>query len=112
MFVPATKVVETGIKSIRYLLNSAVQHAGPQLKSIVFVSSMAATAATVALDGVNKAFDEEGWNEASPAAFAEKGDAVDAATAYRTGKTLAEREFWKFHAEKKRPFSMTAMLPV
>lgn len=109
MIVPATKVVETGIKSIRYLLNSAAQHAGPQLKSIVLVSSVVATGNAVDL---NRPFDEEGRNEASPAAFAERGDAIDGVTAYRAGKTLAEREFWKFHAEEKRPFSTTALLPV
>ena len=73
---------------------------------------MSSMAATAAVGGGKKAFDEEGWNESSPADFAEKGDGADGIVAYQTSKTLAEREFWKFHAEKKRPFSMTAVLPV
>lgn len=81
----------------------------PSVKSMILLSSAGAV-------GSNKegpyTFTEKDWNDAAVEAFEQLGAKIPGAFIYLASKVIGEREFWKFRAERKPSFTMTALNPV
>jgi len=96
--LPGPEVVRTATEATTSIVDSAVKLAGPQLQSIVLMSS---TAAVVDLPPKPKRYDEKDWSHgaaefmADSEAFAKADPVFKAMTAYTAGKTMSERAFWQ-----------------
>ena len=87
------------------MLDSALQHAGPQLSSVVLTSSIAAVSSP---DKGHYHYTERDWNDwAEPLAIAGGANAPF----YSASKAASEKAFWKFRDEHKPPFAFTAVQP-
>lgn len=89
------------------ILNSALQHAVPQLRSFVLTSSIAAIADRWS-NPPDHIYSEADWNTQSEV---QARQTFTAPVAYGASKTLAERALWKFQAEQKVPFACAAINP-
>lgn len=94
------------------LLRSALEHAGPQLKSFVYAGSSVAMGLRSPNDKTST-FMEEDWNDAAVKTVQELGKDAPGRLIYAASKTAAERALWNFHRETqgRKPFSMTAVNP-
>ncbi|KAI0024480.1 hypothetical protein F4780DRAFT_603642 [Xylariomycetidae sp. FL0641] len=98
------RVVDIGLKSAAALLDAATK-AGPQLRTVVYMSSTGAVINTPAAD---KTHTESDWNTTSETLLQNDKNGFNA---YCASKTMAERFFWKFREERKPSFAMTAFQP-
>ncbi|KAI0596721.1 hypothetical protein F4775DRAFT_283882 [Biscogniauxia sp. FL1348] len=105
--LPPSEIVRIAVESTSSILNAATK-AGPQLQSVVYVSSAAALFNTP-VD--NKTHTEEDWNTTSEKLVEELGSEAGGFNAYCASKTAAEKVFWKFHDEQEPSFGMTALQP-
>ncbi|KAL8954562.1 MAG: hypothetical protein Q9183_007049, partial [Haloplaca sp. 2 TL-2023] len=90
------------------ILNSALNHARPQLQSFVLTSSFAACNDPSA--ALPKTFTENDWNEwaeakAQSADFESMDDLAKAKVLYPASKTAAEKAVWKWKDERRVSFS-------
>jgi nucleoside-diphosphate-sugar epimerase len=99
--------MHTAVTGTTTILNSA-QKAGPQLKSVVIISSIAAISSAKESPYT---FTEKDWNDVSEAEVKRLGKETPGGHIYRVSKTASERAFWKFRDEKKPAFTMTAINP-
>ena len=90
------------------LLNSAYEHAGAQLRTVVHMSSMAAIRGD---QPPPYRFTEADWNDVSEQAVEKLGGAAGPGHIYRASKTAGEKVFWAFRDEKKPRWTMTAVNP-
>ena len=107
-FTDPDPVIRTAVHGTTSVLKSTA-HAGPQLKSVVLMSSIGA------IMGSRKppyTYSEADWNDISEAEVARLGKETPGAHIYLASKTAAERAFWKFRDEAKPAFTMTALNPV
>ncbi|OTA99917.1 hypothetical protein M426DRAFT_15973 [Hypoxylon sp. CI-4A] len=95
-------MAKAGTKSI---LESA-SRAGPQLRTLVLMSSVAAVFNVLPEPGV---YTEKDWNTNSEKAIEDLGAEAGFLHAYCASKTASERMFWRFKEEQKPQFSMTAI---
>jgi nucleoside-diphosphate-sugar epimerase len=91
------------------ILESALAHAGPQLKSIVVMSSIAAIRSS---QTPPYTFTEKDWNDVAEKMCAEKGTETPGPMIYAASKVAAEKAFWNFKKEKKPGFAMASVNPV
>jgi len=105
---PYKDLINPAVNGTLSLLNAAKDYAGPQLKHVVITSSFAAIM-NPKPDG--SLYTESDWNEASIKVVESQGAATPPAESYRASKTLAEQALWKFKAENKPPFSLSAVNP-
>ena len=104
-FTEAEPVIKAAREGTRTILSSAINHAGPSLRTIALAASIASI-----LGGkpAGSYYTEEDWSPLDP-------DALPAdptgPTIYRASKTAAERTFWAFRASHKPAFTMSAVNP-
>jgi nucleoside-diphosphate-sugar epimerase len=91
------------------ILNSALRHAGPQLKSFVLTSSIAAIGDKWK-NLPDHHYTEEDWNT-SGEAIARDPATFTAGIAYGASKAAAERAMWDFKAKHNPPFAFAAVNP-
>jgi nucleoside-diphosphate-sugar epimerase len=107
-FTDPDYVIGTAVGGTSSILKSALR-AGEQLKSIVYISSIAAIKSPKELPYT---FTEKDWNTFSESEVARLGKDSPGPQIYLASKTAAERAFWKFRDENKPTFTMTAVNPV
>ncbi len=90
------------------LLKSALK-AGPQLKTVVLASSIAAVRNKV---NPPYTFTEKDFNTWSEAEVAKLGKDSPSPVIYFASKSAAERVFWEFKKENYPTFTMTSVNPV
>ncbi|KAI1505640.1 hypothetical protein F5X99DRAFT_367284 [Biscogniauxia marginata] len=105
--LPPSEIVRIAVESTSSILEAAVK-AGPQLQSIVYVSSAAALFNTPV---ENKTHTEKDWNSTSENLVVSLGSEAGGFNAYCASKTAAEKVFWRFHDERKPTFGMTTLQP-
>jgi nucleoside-diphosphate-sugar epimerase len=106
-FTDPEPVMHTAVVGTTSILDSALK-AGPQLKTVVIISSIAAV---VSPKEPPYTYTEKDWNSFSEGEVERLGKQTPSGHIYRASKTAAERAFWKFRDEKKPSFSMTAINP-
>ncbi|KAL9599231.1 MAG: hypothetical protein Q9179_003634, partial [Wetmoreana sp. 5 TL-2023] len=99
-----SSTVDIAISGALSILNSALNHASPQLQSFVLTSSFAACNDPSAPQP--KTFTEDDWNtwaeaEAKSEEFEAMDDEAKARVLYPASKTVAERAVWSWRDEKK-----------
>ncbi|KAI1214755.1 NAD(P)-binding protein [Annulohypoxylon truncatum] len=103
--LPPAEVVRMNISGTMGILESASK-AGPKVKSVVLMSSVAANFDVPTQPGI---YSEENWNTTSEPAIAQLGSEAGGLHAYCASKTAGERAFWKFREERNPSFSMTTL---
>lgn len=107
-FTDPDYVINTAVGGTVSILKSALK-AGEQLKSVIYISSIAAI---VGPQEAPYTFTEKDWNSFSEGEVARLGGGAGGPQIYLASKTAAERAFWKFRDEHKPKFSQTAVNPV
>ncbi|RDI80118.1 hypothetical protein Vi05172_g9813 [Venturia inaequalis] len=107
-FTDPDYVINTAVGGTVSILKSALK-AGEQLKSVIYISSIAAI---VGPQDAPYTFTEKDWNSFSEGEVARLGGDAGGPQIYLASKTAAERAFWKFREEHKPNFSQTAVNPV
>lgn len=104
--------MHAAIEGTLSLLRSALEHAGPQLKSFVYAGSSAAMGLR-SPDDKTSTFTEDDWNDAAVETAQDLGENTPGRLIYAASKTAAERAFWNLHRETQgqRHFSMTSVNP-
>ena len=106
MTTSAPEVVRKAVESTTGILNSALK-AGPNLQSVVLMSSVAAV---MDLPPEPRPYSEKDWNTKSEEVVRAYGSEAPFYIAYAAAKTASERVFWEFRQEKKPLFALTAIL--
>ncbi|RYP56752.1 hypothetical protein DL771_011620 [Monosporascus sp. 5C6A] len=101
----AAEVIRRAVSSTIAVLHSA-EKAGPQLQSVVYMSSCAAIFNT---PPEVKVHTERDWNTTSEALVDRLGSEAGALVGYAASKTAAEKAFWKFRDERKPGFALAAV---
>lgn len=104
-FTEAEPVIKAAREGTRTILASALNHAGPQLRTIVLTASIASVLGTKPPGAL---YSEEDWNPINPDGL---GANPPGAFIYGASKTAAERAFWAFRDAFKPTFTMTAINP-
>lgn len=108
MFTDPEPVLHAAISGTSSILNSALK-AGPQLKSLVFMSSIAAI---LGAQQPPHTFTEKDWNNYSEGEVAKSGKEAGSIHIYFASKTAAERTLWDFQKKHSPSFAATAINPV
>lgn len=103
-------VIGTAVQGTTSILDSALKFGSTSLKSIVYMSSMAAIYSS--LNGLSYTYTEKDWNNESENEVARLGPEAGGLQIYRASKTAAEKAFWAFREKHKPNFTMTAINPV
>ncbi|RYO93829.1 hypothetical protein DL766_005085 [Monosporascus sp. MC13-8B] len=101
----AAEVVRRAVSSTIAVLHSA-EKAGPQLQSVVYMSSSAAIFNT---PPEAKVHTERDWNTTSEVLVDKLGSEAGALVGYAASKTAAERAFWEFRDKQKPGFALAAV---
>ncbi|KAI0003439.1 NAD(P)-binding protein [Xylariaceae sp. FL0662B] len=99
------EVVQMAVDGVTSILDSAAK-AGPQLQSVLLMSSAAAMFDVPPKTGV---YSENDWNTTSEAAVQKLGRDAGGLHAYCASKSAAERAFWGFREGRKPRFSMATI---
>ncbi|PAV17621.1 D-lactaldehyde dehydrogenase [Pyrrhoderma noxium] len=107
--VDPNDLIDPAVKGTISMLESALRHAGPQLKRIVVTSS----GTTILNHESSGILSEKDWNEKGPAEVEERGHLASPFAKYSTSKILAERAAWKFTQDHKNEISwdLTVIIP-
>jgi nucleoside-diphosphate-sugar epimerase len=100
--------MHAAVNGTKAMLHSAAK-AGPQLESLVLLSSIVAVLNN---KPAPYTLTESDWNDWAEGLVAAKGKEAGGPAIYFASKTAAERAFWAFRGEKKPGFNMTALNPV
>lgn len=101
-------VIKAAVDGTRTILKSAL-NAGPQLKAVVYLSSLVAV---ITQDPAPYTLTEKDWNQWAEPTVAAMGKETPGNVIYMASKTAAEKAFWKFRDENKPSFTQTAVNPV
>lgn len=102
-------VISGAVEGTKSLLRSALDRAGPQLQSVVHMSSFAAIGGPAIRP---TKYNEEQWDTVSEALIAEQGSEAGWVNIYVASKTFAEKAFWSFREDFKPDWHMAAVNPV
>lgn len=102
-------ILHAAIHGTKTILNSAHSKAGPQLKTVVVMSSIASVKN---MHEPPYTFTEKDWNDYAEELCEQKGTETPGPVIYSASKVAGERAFWDFRDEKKPNFTMTAINPV
>jgi nucleoside-diphosphate-sugar epimerase len=102
-------ILHAAINGTKTILESAYKFAGPQLKSVVVMSSIAST--RPATEPPYK-ITEKDWNDFAEQLCEEHGTNTPGPVIYAASKAAGERAFWKFQDDKKPSWSMASVNPV
>jgi nucleoside-diphosphate-sugar epimerase len=108
-FTDPDPILHAAVNGTLTILNSALKSAGPQLKTVVVTSSIAAIKTTNPPPYV---LTEKDWNEFALSEVARLGKETPGPIIYGASKTAAEKAFWKWRDDNKPSFTMTAINPV
>lgn len=108
-FKDPVPVLHAAINGTKTLLNSALTHAGPSLKTVVVMSSIASVKSSAQPPYT---FTEEDWNDFAENMCEAKGTETPGPVIYSASKVAGEKAFWGFQKETKPAFTMTAVNPV
>ncbi|KAH7085576.1 hypothetical protein BKA63DRAFT_20804 [Paraphoma chrysanthemicola] len=108
-FKDPAPILHAAISGTKTVLNSAYAYAGPSLKTVVIMSSIAAVKNAAKPPYT---FTEKDWNDTAEKLCEAKGTDTPGPVIYSASKVAAEKAFWEFQKEKKPPFTMTAVNPV
>jgi nucleoside-diphosphate-sugar epimerase len=106
-FTDPDYVINTAVHGTTSILKSALR-AGPQLKSVVYISSIAAVAQP---HDPPYTYTEHDWNTWAPEEADRLGKDTPGRIIYVASKAKAEMAFWKFKEDNKPKFAMTAVNP-
>ncbi|ORY09777.1 hypothetical protein BCR34DRAFT_366207 [Clohesyomyces aquaticus] len=107
-FKDPVPILHAAVQGTKTILNSAL-NAGPQLKTVVLTSSIAAIKN---LAEAPYTLTEKDWNDAAEVACEKMGKDTPGAIIYSASKAAGEKAFWKFREEVKPKFTMTSVNPV
>ena len=107
-FTDPEPIIHAAVNGTKTILESAL-HAGPQLKSFVVLSSIAAVRS---LAPAPYTFTEKDWNDWAEPVVAAKGKDAPGMAIYSASKVAAEKTFWAFRDEKRPPFALSSLNPV
>lgn len=107
-FTDPEPVMHGAIQGTSSILNSALE-AGPLLKSLVLMSSIAAVRGA---QQPPHTFTEKDWNDYSEGEVKRSGKAASSVHIYFASKTAAERTLWDFQKKHSPSFAVTAINPV
>jgi nucleoside-diphosphate-sugar epimerase len=92
-FTDPDPIITTAREGTRTILASALNHAGPQLETVLLTSSIAAI---MGGHEPGYTYTERDWNTVAEAEVARLGKNAPGAFIYRASKIAAERAFWEF----------------
>lgn len=107
-FTDPEPVMHGAIQGTSSILNSALK-AGSQLKSVVFMSSIAAV---MGAQQPPHTFTEKDWNNYSEGEIKRLGKEASSIHIYFASKTAAEKTLWDFQKQHTPSFTVTAINPV
>jgi nucleoside-diphosphate-sugar epimerase len=107
-FTDPEPIIKAAVDGTRIVLESALT-AGPQLKTVVYLSSVVAV---MTQDPAPYTLTEKDWNEWAEPTVAAMGKETPGSVIYMASKAAAEKAFWKFRDEKKPSFTQTTVNPV
>lgn len=93
------QVIVPAVRGATGILKSALEHAGPQLTSFVFLSSGAAIIEPK--DDPNYVFTEKDWNTFAERKVKELGGRASGNLLYNASKAASERAVWEFRDHQK-----------
>jgi len=107
-FTDPDPVITTAREGTRTILMSAINHAGPQLETVLVTSSVAAI-----LGGHEPGYmyTERDWNTVAEAEVARLGKNAPGPVIYAASKTAAERAFWEFKKSFEPGWKMGTLNP-
>lgn len=108
-FTDPEPILHTAVVGTTTILESAYEHAGPQLQSVIVMSSIAAI--TTGAEPPYT-YTEKDWNNWAEKIVQAKGKDTPGSVIYVASKAAAEKAFWKFKEEKKPAWSMVSINPV
>ncbi|KAH8727211.1 putative NAD dependent epimerase/dehydratase [Phaeosphaeriaceae sp. PMI808] len=108
-FKDPAPILYAAINGTKTILNSALNHAGPQLKTVVTMSSIASVKNQ---HPPPYTFTEKDWNDYAEKICEQKGTETPGPIIYSASKVAGEKAFWEFQRERKPHFTMTAINPV
>ncbi|KAI8939710.1 hypothetical protein NX059_003463 [Plenodomus lindquistii] len=109
VFKDPVPVLHAAVRGTETILNSALAHAGPQLRSVVLMSSVASVKNS---HPAPYTFTEKDWNDYAEAMCKKHGTNTPGPVIYSASKAAGERAFWKWRDENKPGFAMAALNPV
>lgn len=107
-FTDPDPIINAAREGTRTILVSAINHAGPQLETVLVTSSVAA------LLGNHEPgyfYTEHDWNTVAEAEVARLGKDTPGRYIYAASKTAAERVFWEFRKAFEPHWKMAAVNP-
>ncbi|KAF2685775.1 NAD(P)-binding protein [Lentithecium fluviatile CBS 122367] len=107
-FTDPDPIIHAALDGTKSILNSALK-TGPQLRSFVLLSSIAAIMNS---KPAPYTLTESDWNDFAEAKVAELGTNTPGPVIYAASKVAAEKAFWKFREDENPNFAMVALCPV
>jgi len=107
-FTDPDPIITTAREGTRTILTSAINHAGPQLETVLLTSSIAA------IFGGHQPgylYTEHDWNTVAEAEVARLGNKTPGPYIYAASKTAAERAFWEFKKAVEPGWKMATINP-
>jgi nucleoside-diphosphate-sugar epimerase len=106
--------MEAAVNGTLQALQAAVKE--PRVKSVVFMSSMAAVVNPSLRQGTRHKYMENDWNEYIEQAVVGMGTTpvttpMQRGLVYTASKTAAERALWRFRTERKPNFGIMSIMP-
>jgi nucleoside-diphosphate-sugar epimerase len=108
-FKDPAPILHAAVNGTKTILKSALAHAGPQLKTIVLMSSIASVKS---LHPAPYTFTEKDWNDFAENMCEAKGTETPGPVIYSASKVAGEKAFWEFQREESPSFTMTSVNPV
>ncbi|KAF2827728.1 putative NAD dependent epimerase/dehydratase [Ophiobolus disseminans] len=108
-FKDPAPILHAAVKGTKTILNSALLKAGPQLKTVVVMSSIASVKN---MHDAPYTFTEKDWNDFAEHLCEEQGTETPGPVIYSASKAAGEKAFWQFREQKKPEFTMTSINPV
>ncbi|KAH7401533.1 putative NAD dependent epimerase/dehydratase [Pyrenochaeta sp. MPI-SDFR-AT-0127] len=108
-FKDPAPIIHAAVNGTKTVLHSAFTNAGPQLKTIVLMSSIASVKSSHPAPYI---FTEKDWNDFAEKICEEQGSEAPGPVIYSASKVASEKAFWEFHAKNKQTFTMASVNPV
>jgi nucleoside-diphosphate-sugar epimerase len=107
-FTDPDPIITAAREGTRTILVSAINHAGPQLETVLLTSSVAAI-----LGGHEPGYSytEQDWNTVAEAEVASNGKNTPGPFIYAASKTVSERTFWEFKKTFEPGWKMGTLNP-
>lgn len=108
-FKDPVPILHAAVNGTKTVLNSALINAGPQLKTVVLMSSIASVKSS---HPAPHTFTENDWNDFAEKMCEEQGTETPGPVIYSASKVASERAFWEVKEKNKPTFTMASVNPV